>query len=299
LSLRIEFKTVWIGCGFTRYKEIPLDKTRYKKIQLSSWFTPLIKVNSIKFNQWSKPRRQLDFFIPNFIKRYFFISSEPTPNPDSLKFYPEGQEILKNGSLDFPTARSAIKSPLAQLLFTQEGVKRIFLATDFITVTKDDSIEWEQLVPIINGTLMEFYSTGKPVLLGEDALPKDTLISDTDSDEVAMIKELIETRIRPAIQSDGGDVTYLGFKDGIVFVKLSGSCSGCPSSSVTLKNGIERMLMHWVPEVTAIMEVETEEEFLRLTNQLPNIDQNQKTPEQIDNDQFLNLEKKLHRNENL
>jgi len=235
------------------------------------------------------------FTALTFFKRNFFVKSEPTPNPESLKFYLEGQLILQSGSLDFPTARSASNSPLAQMLFAQEGVKRIFLSTDFITVTKDESMEWDQLRPIINGTLMEFYSTGKPAVMDEVPAHEDTVIKDTDSEEVAMIKELVETRIRPAIQGDGGDVTYLGFNDGVVFVKLSGSCSGCPSSGVTLKNGIERMLMHWIPGITAIMEVESEEEYLRLTNQLPPDKlPEHKTPEQASNEQFFNLEKRIH-----
>jgi Fe-S cluster biogenesis protein NfuA len=208
-------------------------------------------------------------FLNTFFKRLFNVTNQATPNPDSVKFYPEGYELSSGGSMEFTSIKTAGKSPLAQLLFGQEGVKRIFLSTDFITVTKDEEVEWEQLIPIINGTLMEFYSSGKPVLLeeGEEEMYKDTEILDSDPEEVAMIKELIVSRVRPAIQNDGGDLTYMGFKDGIVYVRLSGSCSGCPSSSVTLKQGIERMLMHWIPEVKAIQEVQSEEEYLTLSSQ--------------------------------
>jgi len=206
--------------------------------------------------------------LNTFFKRLFNVSNQATPNPDSIKFYPEGYEF-PSGSMEFTSVNTAGKSPLAQLLFAQEGVKRIFLSTDFITVTKDEEVEWEQLIPIVNGTLMEFYASGKPVLLdeGEEEMYKDTVIHDSDPEEVAMIKELIVTRVRPAVQSDGGDLTFMGFKDGIVYVRLSGSCSGCPSSSVTLKQGIERMLMHWIPEVKAIQEVQSEEEYQTLTSQ--------------------------------
>jgi len=148
--------------------------------------------------------------------------------------------------------------------FNKRELKECFLATDFVTVTKDDNFEWEELRAIICATLMEFYSSGQPVVLEDHVISRDTEILPTDSEAVAMIKELMETRIKIAVQNDGGDIKYVGFHDGVVFVKLEGSCSGCKSSSVTLKQGIERMLMHWVPEVSGVMEVQDEEEYKRL-----------------------------------
>eukprot|EP01125_Pyxidicula_operculata_P005250 TRINITY_DN1893_c4_g1_i1.p1 TRINITY_DN1893_c4_g1~~TRINITY_DN1893_c4_g1_i1.p1 ORF type:complete len:260 (+),score=38.82 TRINITY_DN1893_c4_g1_i1:45-824(+) len=233
------------------------NQTRMYIVQNKRFYTPML-------NQHIKSTKKLPNFQYNRVqKRSFFVQTEPTPNPESIKFFPDNQKILDSGTRDYPNSMSATGSPLARFLFQQEGVKRVFLSSDFITVTKDDTIDWEDLRPIIIGSLMEFYSTGQPVLAEEDA-PKDTAIQPEDSEEVAMIKELLETRIRPAVQGDGGDITYLGFVDGVVFVKLQGSCSGCPSSSSTLKNGIERMLVHWVPEVTAVMELESEEEFERV-----------------------------------
>jgi Fe-S cluster biogenesis protein NfuA len=196
------------------------------------------------------------------------VNTELTPNPESLKFFPAEQKVLTAGTLDFPDARSATKSPLAKLLFKQEGVKRVFLTSDFVTITKDENIEWEHMKPVVIGTLMEFYASGQPAVLDEKDLPQDTKILDTDSESVAMIKELLETRIRPAVQDDGGDITLLGFHEGVVFLLMQGSCSGCPSSSVTLKSGIERMLMHWVPEVQGVMAMDSREEYERVVNRV-------------------------------
>uniref|UniRef100_A0A6B2LHQ6 Scaffold protein Nfu/NifU N-terminal domain-containing protein n=1 Tax=Arcella intermedia TaxID=1963864 RepID=A0A6B2LHQ6_9EUKA len=217
---------------------------------------------------------------------------EPTPNPDSLKFLPDGLQfgLPPSSTYDYPNARSALNSPLAKLLFQQFGVKRVFLANDFITITKDEMVEWDNLRPVITGTLMEFFSSGLPAV-SQESVNKDTEIKDTDSEEVAMIKELFETRIRPAIQSDGGDVTYLGFQDGVVFVKLSGSCSGCPSSSVTLKSGIERLLMHWVPDVKGVMEVESEDEYQKVIGEAQG-----QTLKEISDQQLQELEQTLQAN---
>eukprot|EP01128_Nolandella_sp_AFSM9_P006447 TRINITY_DN3316_c0_g1_i1.p2 TRINITY_DN3316_c0_g1~~TRINITY_DN3316_c0_g1_i1.p2 ORF type:complete len:317 (-),score=49.80 TRINITY_DN3316_c0_g1_i1:1529-2479(-) len=193
--------------------------------------------------------------------RTFMVNTEETPNPDSLKFMPNGQQVLPQGTMDFPDLQAAKVSPLATLLLKQEGVKRVFLAETYISITKQEDFEWDMIRTIIFGTLSEFYASGNPVLLSDSDIPNDTAILDSDSEEVAMIKELLDTRIRPAVQDDGGDITYLGFVDGVVFLLMQGSCSGCPSSSVTLKNGIERMLMHWVPQVQGVMAVESREEF--------------------------------------
>jgi len=192
------------------------------------------------------------------------VNTEPTPNPESLKFFPDGQKILEKGTYDFPDLRAAAISPLAKMLFRQEGVKRVFFTPGYITVTKAEDVEWEQMTPIVIGTLMEFFTTGQPVMLEEKDLPNDTHIKENDTEAVAMIKELIETRIRPAVQDDGGDITYLGFNEGVVFLLMQGSCSGCPSSAVTLKSGIERMLMHWVQEVQGVMAVDSRDEFEKM-----------------------------------
>lgn len=141
----------------------------------------------------------------------------------------------------------------------------VFLGYDFISITKEESYSWSELKPIIYSELMEFFTTDQTILLDEVPVSDTTILPD-DSETVAMIKELIETRIRPSVQDDGGDITYKGFIDNVVFVMLHGSCSGCPSSSVTLKNGIERMLMHWIPEVSGVVAVESDEDFQRLTS---------------------------------
>ncbi|CAO2820516.1 unnamed protein product [Amaranthus hypochondriacus] len=187
-------------------------------------------------------------------KRTMFIQTQPTPNPASLMFYP-GKPVMEIGSSDFPNARTAMKSPLAKSLFGIDGVKRVFFGSDFVTVTKSDDASWDILKPEIFAAIMDFYTSGQPLFLDENAAAaKDTAIHDDDSETVAMIKELLETRIRPAVQDDGGDIVYRGFdpETGIVKLRMQGACSGCPSSSVTLKSGIENMLMHYVPEVKSV-----------------------------------------------
>lgn len=189
-----------------------------------------------------------------------FIQSEATPNDDSLKFIP-GVPVMGEGTAEFLDTRSALKSPLAIRLMGIEGVKAVFYGPDFVTVSKDSENPWAVLKPEIYSILMEFFSSGQPLFRSEEekdaAGPQDTKILDTDSETVAMIKELLETRVRPAIMEDGGDIEYRGFDEesGIVSVKLKGSCRGCDSSTVTLKSGIERMLMHYIPEVKAVEQV--------------------------------------------
>ena len=189
-------------------------------------------------------------------KRSMFIQTQETPNPQSLKFLP-GSPILGQGTLDFPTPSSAYCSPLAKLLFRINGVKSVFFGNDFITVTKvdDDNVEWKAIKPEIYATIMDFLHSGLPVV-HEDAEPSgDTVILDDDSDTVAMIKELLDTRIRPTVQEDGGDIVYMGFDDGVVKLKMQGSCTSCPSSVVTLKNGVQNMLQFYVPEVVAVEQI--------------------------------------------
>ncbi|OEL30771.1 NifU-like protein 4, mitochondrial [Dichanthelium oligosanthes] len=185
-------------------------------------------------------------------KRTMFIQTQSTPNPQSLMFYP-GKPVMEVGSSDFPNARAAMTSPLAKALFGIDGVTRVFFGSDFVTVTKSEETSWDYLKPEVFAAIMDFYSSGQPLFLDSNAAASmDTAIHEDDSEIVAMIKELLETRIRPAVQDDGGDIEYRGFdpETGVVKLKMQGACSGCPSSSVTLKSGIENMLMHYVPEVT-------------------------------------------------
>lgn len=194
-----------------------------------------------------------------------FIRTEPTPNPDSMKFMPEKQLLEPGQSIDFDNAMSAARSPLAKMLFRNDSVQRVFIGSTFVTITKDEEAEWDEIKPIVFADLMEFFSSGEEVLLG-DVPESDTTIFPDDSEDVALIKTLIETRIRPSIQDDGGDLTYRGFIDGVVFLQLQGSCTSCPSSSVTLKSGIEKMLKHWSSAVISVVAVESEEEWERIAN---------------------------------
>jgi len=183
-----------------------------------------------------------------------FIQTESTPNPLTLKFTP-GVEIMANegqggGTMFFTNKDDASISPLAVSLFDVEGVSAVFFGSDFVTVTKDEASHWEALKPILLTTIMDHFLSGKPVM--NKAGEVKAASSEEDSDLVKQIKELIETRVRPAVAQDGGDIIYRGFENGIVQLELHGSCSGCPSSTVTLKNGIENMLKHYVPEVIAV-----------------------------------------------
>lgn len=188
-----------------------------------------------------------------------FIQTESTPNEDSLKFIP-GVPVMEEGTAEFLDTRAALKSPLAIRLMGIEGVTGVFFGPDFVTVSKDSENTWAVVKPEVYSIIMEFFSSGQPLFRSEEdresAGPQDTQILDTDSETVAMIKELLETRVRPAIMEDGGDIEYRGYTDeGIVQVKLKGSCRGCDSSTVTLKSGIERMLMHYIPEVKGVEQV--------------------------------------------
>lgn len=183
-----------------------------------------------------------------------FIETEGTPNPATLKFLP-GRDVMGSGTADFATAMAADRSPLAAAIFAHPGVTRVFLGGDFITVTKSDVAGWQSLKPLILGTIMEHFVAGRPVILGDDAdADEDTLPE--DAEVVAQIKELLDTRVRPAVAGDGGDIVFRGFRDGIVRLHMQGACSGCPSSTATLKYGIENMLKHYVPEVVAVEQVE-------------------------------------------
>jgi Fe-S cluster biogenesis protein NfuA len=182
-----------------------------------------------------------------------FIQTESTPNPATLKFLP-GRDVLGQGIADFPTRESAAKSPLAQRLFEIEGVSGVMFGADFVTVTKSGS-DWPQLKPMILGAIMEHFTQGLPVIEGEaQATTSREEYDAADEEIVVQIKELLDTRIRPAVAQDGGDIVFRGFegKSGTVFLNLRGSCAGCPSSTATLKNGIENMLRHYIPEVNTV-----------------------------------------------
>jgi Fe-S cluster biogenesis protein NfuA len=183
-----------------------------------------------------------------------FIQTEETPNPATLKFLP-GRVVLPEGTRDFRNPDEAETSPLASRIFAVEGVSGVFLGHDFVTVTRDDA-EWPHIKPAVLGAIMEHYLSGAPVLAEGSAEDADDANYDAEDEEtVAVIKELIETRVRPAVANDGGDITFQGFRDGVVFLHMRGACSGCPSSTATLKQGIENLLRHFVPDVTEVRPV--------------------------------------------
>lgn len=182
-----------------------------------------------------------------------FIQTESTPNPATLKFLP-GTEVLGLGTADFPTADSAASSPLAARLFAVQGVTGVFFGSDFITVTKSDEIEWQHAKPEILGAIMEHFQSGAPVMEGE-TVSAHASHDGPDSEIVSQIKELLDSRVRPAVAQDGGDITFHGFERGIVYLHMKGACAGCPSSTLTLKMGIENLLRHYIPEVVEVRPV--------------------------------------------
>ncbi|KAG2401017.1 NifU-like protein [Vigna angularis] len=290
-------------------------------------------------NEFSSSRHPPPFRFSTGQRRSMFIQTQATPNPSSLMFYPD-KPVMQVGSADFPNPRSAMNSPLAKSLFAIDGVTRVFFGSDFVTVTKSEDAAWEFLKPEVFAAIMDFYSSGQPLFLdSQAAAAMDTAIHQDDSETVAMIKELLETRIRPAVQDDGGDIVYRGFDPrdpkeidsaeaysssprkflshcdgfpsqsknihsiaslffytynmsivltkltychelsseplltildtGIVKLKMQGACSGCPSSSVTLKSGIENMLMHYVPEVKGVeQELDAQDDEATLSGQM-------------------------------
>jgi Fe-S cluster biogenesis protein NfuA len=184
-----------------------------------------------------------------------FIETEGTPNPATLKFLP-GRDVMGFSTADFASADTAARSPLATALFGLPGVARVFLGGDFITVTKTDELSWQALKPRVLGVIMDHFVSGLPVIEGAGGDLDEEEIDPADREVVAQIKELIDTRVRPAVAGDGGDIVFRGFRDGVVRLHMQGACSGCPSSSATLKHGIENMLRHYVPEVVAVEQVE-------------------------------------------
>ena len=183
-----------------------------------------------------------------------FIETEQTPNPATLKFLP-GRTVLSAGTADFAVAEEAGRSPLAERLFQIEGVARVFLGQDFISVTKAPSKEWFTLKPAILGVIMEHFIAGKPTLIAQGAASDAAAAEGPDGEIVAQIKELLDTRVRPAVAQDGGDITFRSFENGVVYLHMQGACAGCPSSTATLKMGIENMLRHYIPEVVEVRPV--------------------------------------------
>ena len=182
-----------------------------------------------------------------------FIQTEATPNPATLKFLP-GRDVMTTGTVSFPNAEAAARSPLAARLFAVDGVTGVFFGADFITVTKGD-VHWDGLKPGILGAIVEHYASGDPILTEATVKAESAAASGPDSEVVEQIKELLETRVRPAVAQDGGDITFHDFDDGVVYLHMQGACAGCPSSTATLKSGIENMLRHYIPEVTEVRAV--------------------------------------------
>ncbi len=187
-----------------------------------------------------------------------FIQTEATPNPATLKFLP-GRTVLESGSMDFRSQDEAEVSPLASQLFRIPGVVGVFLGHDFVSVTREGDAEkgydWQHLKPAILGTIMEHFVTGKPVMETQASMgidEDDEFFEDADVEIVNTIKELLDTRVRPAVAQDGGDITFRGFRDGIVYLHMRGACAGCPSSTITLKHGIQNLLQHFIPEVQEV-----------------------------------------------
>lgn len=184
-----------------------------------------------------------------------FIQTESTPNPATLKFLP-GRPVLEHGTLDMRDREQAAKSPLAERLFEIANVDGVFFGSDFITVSKTAG-EWQQLKPLVLGAIMEHFMSGAPLLKeGETISTKadaaEEFFNAEDAETVNTIKDLIETRVRPAVANDGGDITFRGYKDGVVYLAMKGACSGCPSSTATLRHGIQNLLRHFVPEVQEV-----------------------------------------------
>ena len=182
-----------------------------------------------------------------------FIQTEATPNPATLKFLP-GRPVLESGALDMPNKEAAAQSPLAERLFEIPNVGGVFYGADFISITKTGG-EWQQIKPAVLGAIMEHFMTGGPLLAGgaeSQAEADDEFFDEKDTETVELIKDLLETRVRPAVAGDGGDITFKGYKEGVVFLTMKGACSGCPSSTATLQHGIQNLLRHFVPEVTEV-----------------------------------------------
>ena len=185
-----------------------------------------------------------------------FIQTEQTPNPQTLKFLP-GKVVMEEGTAFFQNVEEGSNSPFAKRLFELEGVEGVFFGSDFITITKNQSLDWQVMKPLILGSIMDHYNSGD-VTINNSKKNDDTSlkVDENDTDIVKQIKELLDTRVRPAVAMDGGDIVYDSFKDGVVYLHMQGACSGCPSSTATLKMGIENMLKHYVPEVQEVRPID-------------------------------------------
>lgn len=184
-----------------------------------------------------------------------FIQTESTPNPATLKFLP-GQTVMELGTADFPNADATSASPLAARLFQVSGVAGVFLGSDFISIAKNDSIEWDHIKPALLGAIMDHFQSGAPVMSDGQSMGSGHADHDeADAHVVGQIKELLDSRVRPAVAQDGGDITFHGFDRGVVYLHMQGACAGCPSSTLTLKMGIENLLRHYIPEVTEVRPV--------------------------------------------
>lgn len=189
-----------------------------------------------------------------------FIQTEATPNPQTMKFLP-GRAVMGQGSADFPTPELAERSPLAQGIFGVEGVTAVFFGSDFVTVTKDGDagVEWNHIKPAILGAIMDHFTSGAPTFTDEGApvseIPAEEY-SEEDAEIVAEVKELLDTRVRPAVAADGGDIIFHAYKKGTVWLTMQGACAGCPASTMTLKQGIENLLRHYIPEIEEVLAVE-------------------------------------------
>lgn len=182
-----------------------------------------------------------------------FIQTEATPNPATLKFIP-GRMVMENGTFECRSAQEAQPSPLASALFSIGHISSVFFGSDFISVTKSDG-EWQTLKPSILGVIMDHFTSGQPVMLAPQDDEAQQFFGEENSAIVDQIRDLIEQRVRPAVAGDGGDIVLRGFKDGVVYLKMKGACSGCPSSTATLKNGIQNLLRHYIPEVQSVEQI--------------------------------------------
>lgn len=183
-----------------------------------------------------------------------FIETELTPNPETQKFLP-GQAVLPMGSMTFDTLEEAEKSPLATTLLSAGGVKSVFLGADFIAVTKDESEDWIDIKPVVLSAIMQFFATGQPVVEGDLASVNEMDVNPEDEDIILQIKDLLDQKIRPAVAQDGGDIVFHGFQEGVVYLRMQGACAGCPSATITLKQGVENLLKYYIPEITDVQAV--------------------------------------------
>jgi len=200
--------------------------------------------------------------LPSAARRFLTVDVSSTPNPECMRFYSMDLSFLAPGqTLNLPNDGHGYKSPLAERIFNIIGVQAIYLAHEYVTITRDPGANWDDVTPMVQEAIIQFAESDQPILSeeGEDEISStddDTEPREEDDEVVLAVKELLATRIRPMVMSDGGNVRYVGFDEGLVYVMLEGACKTCPSSGATLKNGIERMLMHWIPEVEEVLEVD-------------------------------------------